>query len=207
MVVHKIGFECSSCGGIFPFSYKGDEKPYPDACTLCGVPVEAVKFMGKKRYQRIGNKKEKPNLFNERGNPKGRAGVYGGAISQSADQVYKQMEVTSQNRIDQAAEMLGVDSRTLSHMKTTNMKDNVREGEISYIPPSNTPAAQIHGQATAMAFGTGEPIKSGFGMGKTGNINYSPSGQVDQVMKNVMSSTSLGHESRVQATVAAGIRK
>jgi hypothetical protein len=58
-------------------------------------------------------------------------------IGKSADQVYRQMEETSQHRAELVAEQFG-ESAHETGMKITDMKDNQRAGDIAAQLPSST---------------------------------------------------------------------
>ncbi len=53
------------------------------------------------------------------------------------DGVYKAIEKASEERVYQAAEMAGCDASDMAGLKITNMRDNVRQGEIAAMPVVN----------------------------------------------------------------------
>jgi hypothetical protein len=55
------------------------------------------------------------------------------------DRVYRQLEASSYARAEQAASMMNVPVSEMSNIKMTDMRDNLREGDISAKMP--TPAA------------------------------------------------------------------
>lgn len=83
-------------------------------------------------------------------------------LIKSENQVYRQLESSSEYRMEQAAKMLGCSSAELSSMKLTNMKDNVKSGESSHIP---SPAAKVEGQVIDIQHPgmPGRGLGSGFG--------------------------------------------
>lgn len=131
-----------------------------------------------------------------------RIGVRTGIATQSVDGLYRGMEDASAGRAQDAADLLGVDVRSLNHMKMTNMKDNLRAGEMSHIPAA---AAKIQGTMTDIVSPTGTPLGATFGM--QGAAPPPLPGAPVAEMQTVMSSTFASHRNRVQATVAAGIKK
>jgi len=66
-----------------------------------------------------------------------------GSISTVTDKVYRDMERTSEHRAEQAAEMAGVPVAEMSHLKITNMRDNVQVGESAAMPVVNDVTRQM----------------------------------------------------------------
>jgi len=184
---------CPDCDGEFLHTHeilsKTDLSPPPDYCPLCGAYVSVNKKKGKRLTP------PKPRDTNRGGRTRARN------LIKSENQVYRQMESSSEYRMEQAANMLGVDKHTLSHMKTTNMKDNVKSGETSYIPQSHTPIAAPPGQEVKAVFNDGTAMNSHFGQ-----IDTRPQGPNPELQR-VTNVISQNHERMVQATVAAGRKK
>ncbi|MDE2020845.1 MAG: hypothetical protein KGJ13_10960, partial [Patescibacteria group bacterium] len=209
--VTRMGFECSACNQIFPYAYREGESPYPDMCPLCGAAVSHVQFMGKKRHQRVN--KGTGERLRERANPAGKVALNFGIVSKSADQVYRQMEDASVRRQREAAELLGVHPSKLPEMKMTNMKDNHKAGEISYMPSSATklqgsvvrmmPTAS-DGVATAGNFGgaQGQMVIPG-----QPPVSFSRPGAPVPEMQAITGAVVGGHSMRAAATAAAGKAK
>lgn len=120
-------YRCPDCGQTFKFAHHPNDAPPPDYCPLCNsyvgadVPPEFVP-----QAPAIGGKRK------------------------SADLVYRQMEEASIHRAREAAELAGVSESEMAHLKITNMKDNLREGDIAAVTPPPTPVdramQQIPGQ-------------------------------------------------------------
>lgn len=59
------------------------------------------------------------------------------------DGVYKAMEKASEQRMYQAAEMAGCSPSEMSDLKITNLRDNMKQGEIAAIPVVNDVTRQM----------------------------------------------------------------
>ena len=59
------------------------------------------------------------------------------ATTKATDKVYRDMETASIHRAEQAAEMAGVPVSEMSHLKITNLRDNVQNGETYAMPVRN----------------------------------------------------------------------
>jgi len=59
------------------------------------------------------------------------------------DGVYKAMEKASEQRMYQAAEMAGCDVSDMKDLKITNMRDNMKQGEIAAMPVVNDVTRQM----------------------------------------------------------------
>src|SRR5215472_4902554 len=57
------------------------------------------------------------------------------ATTKATDKVYRDMETASIHRAEQAAAMAGVPVSEMSHLKITNLRDNVQNGETYAMPP------------------------------------------------------------------------
>ena len=104
----KIRLQCPSCAKKF-FS----ATLHPECCPLCG-------YVG---AQHDDNVISMPALRS--------------AVSKSADQVYRDMERSSEQRVQAAADMAGVSASEMAGLKITNLRDNAHEGENSAVPVSN----------------------------------------------------------------------
>lgn len=170
---------CPDCKGQFDHLHHPSDEPPPDYCPLCGANVSGKR---KKRLSRVVT-----------------APAIKTVVSKSADQVYRQMEDSSNVRAQQAAEILGVHPSKLSNMKMTNMKDNLREGDMSYIPST---ATKIQGYSADLSRPDGKPLGATFG--SSPDIPIGLPGKPAQEMNTAMSSIFNNHRSMVQATVASG---
>lgn len=107
-------YECPDCEQQFAYAVDPDGRDGPDFCPKCGSnlsdnPPDEVELQ-RMNIQTI----------------KGKIG----------DQVYRQMETAADARIEEVAEKYGMDKSELSDMKITNMRDNMREGDIAAITPA-----------------------------------------------------------------------
>jgi hypothetical protein len=82
------------------------------------------------------------------------------------DGVYKAMEKASEQRMYQAAEMAGCDASDMRDLKITNLRDNMKQGEIAAIPVVNDVTRQMDAIKAA-----NPNAQMGFG----GGIGYSES--------------------------------
>lgn len=152
MAVYRT-YECPSCKKNFDFLHHPNDEPPPSFCPLCGADVSGKKKTRMKKADRVLSPglperlKKMPN--HER------------KVSRSADAVHRGLENAAEDRMRDAAEVLGVDPRTLGNMKMTNMKDNMREGDMAQ---SSTPT-----DATKLT-------------GSTGNMNLPDSGGTGQTI-------------------------
>jgi hypothetical protein len=76
------------------------------------------------------------------------------------DKTYRDLETTSQHRAEQAAAAAGVPVSEMSHLKVTDLRDNVQVGE-TYAKPVNNPVSQQMElmQKRGMPVGFGGPIQ------------------------------------------------
>lgn len=114
-------YQCPSCEKTFDFLHEvtdGVEEPPPDYCPKCGEYVGS-------------NPEPIPHI-----------GALLKPQNQTMDRVYRQMESASIARAEQAADMMGVPVSEMSNIKMLDMKDNLREGDISAKIPTPTPVPQ-----------------------------------------------------------------
>jgi hypothetical protein len=104
-------YSCPDCAGKFRWPF-GDTPPL--YCPLCSAYVgeEETEFTPKAPAIRT-------------------------AGNQLHDKLYRDMEKASVEQADKAHEIGGGDRADYSHMHMTNMRDNVKEGEVSAISPAN----------------------------------------------------------------------
>ena len=82
------------------------------------------------------------------------------ATTKATDKVYRDMETASIHRAEQAAAMAGVPVSEMSHLKITNLRDNVQTGETYAMPVKNPVTDQMEimrqrGMATGFVDGSG----------------------------------------------------
>ena len=63
--------------------------------------------------------------------------IFRRAKAKAADYTYRAMEEAADHNIEYAAEKFGVDKAELQGLKITDMKDNLREGDIAAAPVNN----------------------------------------------------------------------
>jgi hypothetical protein len=103
----RVKIRCHECGNKFYHP-----NAYPEACPLCGVEFEADP----------GDVIRLPALH--------------GATAATPDKVFREMEAKSIERAETAASMAGVPVSEMSHLKITDLRDNVQPGETYYKPPT-----------------------------------------------------------------------
>lgn len=114
MALKSRTYACEACDGQFTI-LKDDRDPPPAHCACCGAatgddPEPILNF------SRIGKAQHK-----------------------TLDSVYRNLESSSAARAQEAADMQGCSVADMSMIKVTNMKDNLREGDTSFIAPSPAP--------------------------------------------------------------------
>lgn len=179
-------YQCPDCEGTFRFFHHPADEPPPSFCPLCGADVSGKK---KKRRLKRGEWGALPDK-----KPPGHRSV----VSKSVDSVYRGMEAASEERIRQAAELLGEDPRNLSAMKMTNMKDNLREGDFSAMQ-STTPST-----ATQI---TGTPMGQVNFQDKTAAVEFAKSvgqGVHPYAGNKAREMVGSAHQMRAQRLVSAG---
>jgi hypothetical protein len=88
------------------------------------------------------------------------------------DGVYKAMEKASEHRMYQAAEMAGCDASEMKDLKITNLRDNMKQGEIAAIPVVNDVTRQMDAFPPNSPFGfNGGPS---VGLGYSGAVSTGP---------------------------------
>lgn len=113
---------CNSCGNKF----KWRQKEWPKFCPECGSST-ALPERDTVVAPLIANPKHK-----------------------SADMTYRQLEESSAIRAQEAADMAGVPVAEMSDLKVTNLKDNVKPGEVAAIT-TLTPTQQAMKEAAEKA--------------------------------------------------------
>jgi hypothetical protein len=132
-------YHCSACGGIFKFFHAHSESSPPDCCQLCGAYLDeeaAPVFV--------------PNA----------PGIRKNLMVRSEHQLYRQMEASSIQRAEEAADVAGVSKNEMSHLKITNMREagEMREGDTAAImPPSNLVGQVMQQHPNMTGFNTQQP--------------------------------------------------
>lgn len=117
----KYKLQCQFCHDVF--THVGSS--FPDNCPLCGAYVGLD------------------------GKPEVTLPAISLKANRAPDQLYKSMEEGAQHRIHMAAEMTGQPASDFNHMKQTNMRDGLREGDVSAVvhtPPDMTATFSSSGE-------------------------------------------------------------
>ncbi len=121
--------KCPDCDGVFEW-FMHHSNPLPQYCPLCAAYVgeEPPSEVFVPKAPAIGRKS-------------------------SQDAVYRAMEEGSIQRAKMAADLAGVSESEMSHLKITDMKDNLREGDIAAVTRPNPVSTfmQQHPQVAAAA--------------------------------------------------------
>src|SRR5215472_12956911 len=84
------------------------------------------------------------------------------ATTKATDKVYRDMETASIHRAEQAAAMAGVPVSEMSHLKITDLRDNVQNGETYAMPMVRNAVTERMDQMRAAGLPTGWTDGSGF---------------------------------------------
>ncbi len=88
------------------------------------------------------------------------------AQNKNPDRVYRDMEAKASFRAQQAAEMMGSSDAEVSHLKMTDMKDNLRQGDMAF---SNNLTPQQQAMEQQMT-----PATQSFGLQASAGTNVGP---------------------------------
>lgn len=168
-------YECPECEKHFEYFHTvtdGVEDSPPDYCPKCGA------FVGPDQQ------------------PLPWFGKIGKIQNQTYDKVYRGMEAASHARAQEAADMLGVPVHEMSNIKMDNMRDNLREGDISYIGPSAPTATRVAAPPT----GPANPMAGQMGLA-TAQMVKSQGGSAGHA---AMDKLKAGHTQRAAQMARAG---
>lgn len=187
---------CPSCEKTFDFLHHPNDEPPPNYCPLCGADVS-----GRKKAQEV-DRVRSPGL-SERVKRLPRAGR---TVSKSADSVYRGMENASNGRMEEAASLLGCDTRSLSAMKMTDMKDGLREGDLSGQSYTPAKATELTGSAPVFELPGAPKGMNAFQGGTEGSeyaktVGTGPSPFAGNKIRELVTST---HGARSQSVARAG---
>jgi len=118
-------YKCPECSGEFSFLHEiinGVEEDPPSHCPRCGCYVGTEPQALPSNFSISSSKGKNPDIL------------------------YREMESSSADRAQQAADLAGVPVSEMASLKITNMKDNMREGDIAAIVPPQPSQAYV--QAT-----------------------------------------------------------
>lgn len=108
-------YQCPECNGLFTYLHHPNEDVDPVRdCPLCGYTI----------------RDDVDNVYTQAIT----APVIHKQENKSADIVYRAMENASAVRAEEAANALGVSVSDVADMKITDMKDNLREGDVAAMP-------------------------------------------------------------------------
>lgn len=182
-------YECSSCLKCFDFLHQKlssvESTPPPDYCPLCGVQIGVKQTRKKRSYT------AKPGV-----RASGADRTYARNQIQSENNVYRAMETSSEVRMEQAADMLHVNKSDMTHMKMTNMRDNVKAGELSVVTSAPTDATKIIGAPVGNMVFQG-PQAAEYGK----SVGSGPEPFAGNRAREMISS---GHEGRARQVEASG---
>lgn len=194
MAIYRT-YQCPSCAKMFDFLHHPNDEPPPDFCPLCGTNVS-----GKDQPIKVDGLNS-PGL-SERVKKLPRSGA---RKSKSVDFVYRGMENASRDRMSEAASLLGCDPKSLSAMQMTDMKDSLREGDLSGQSHTPTPATEIRGEAPTFNIGGPQPLQA-FQGGAQGaeyakSVGAGPSPFAGNKIREMVTST---HQARSHSVMRAG---
>ena len=148
-------YRCPGASGhpphTFDFMHHPSDEPPPRFCPLCGYDSDADDGMVAAIVA--------PHVSDGRAK----------ALSQSADQTYRAMEDGSAHRAAMASSETGEDA---SSLKITNLKDNLKMGDIAAPDLPANPVSQVMSQAPGIFGFSGSD--SGAEFARTTNSGYSP---------------------------------
>jgi hypothetical protein len=112
-----VRLRCPECRETFPWD---TNKPWPVHCPICRYDVSLPP----------GDEVVMPFISTS-------------GKTKAADNVYKAMEAGSQVRAEAASEMTGQPVSEFSDLKITNMRDNLKQGEMAIAPVNNSVTQQM----------------------------------------------------------------
>lgn len=116
--------KCPACEDKFKWDFAAQSK-WPKACPLCGV-----------------------SMGEEVPDDEIRMPALRSARTKATDESYRQLEKSSEHRMEQAAQMAGVSASDMSALKITDLKTNIVPGE-SYMPEVRNEVTQSMDQIKA----------------------------------------------------------
>lgn len=145
---------CPECGGTFWQQVEKRSAPPPEECPLChntGTQTEAaLVWLSKEKRQRD----ERTVAMADEGRGPG-YNADARLQLRSEEQVFRAMEAGSIVRAEAAASELNVPVSEMSNLKITDLKDNVKPGEISAKLPLSQAGLVMQEQARQMSFSQG----------------------------------------------------
>jgi len=152
-----ITLKCPDCSRKFKWD---TALPYPQDCPLCGA------FVGSDRPD---TEVCAPHIK-----------LSTGALK-SADQVYRQMEAASENRVYQAAELAGCDASDMASLKITDLNDRRDAPQAAVMAPNPvSDFMQQHPNAAGFRGGAGLSYSSAVSAGPEPNSGARMRGVLQQ---------------------------
>jgi hypothetical protein len=189
MAIYRT-YQCPECERNFDFLHHPNDEPPPSFCPLCGADVSGKKKTRMKSRTRFDSPAKSLPI------PKGAA--------KNVDGIYRGMEAATDQRMLDAAEVLGVDPKSLSGMKMTNMKDNLREGDLSQSTTVSS-ATQITGNAPIAAAANGGAVSGlGFNPNASEYAKTTGTGAVPYAGNTAREMVNSLHSAKGHNVVAAG---
>jgi DNA-directed RNA polymerase subunit RPC12/RpoP len=163
-------YQCPDCSVIFDYLHMRREDPPPSFCPRCGASTSEVS--------------PEISRFHIATN-----------AGKSGDAVYRALEDSSNYRADMAAQQLGVDPASMSAMRTTDMKDNMREGDTAAVA-NNNEVSQFMQQHSV-----GGAQDTGIGAAYAAQTRSGPYAGIGNAMREAVVAQ---HAGRVAPTIAKG---
>ena len=172
---------CDDCGQSFWHKVERRSDPNPDECPLChNQPDVVMKWPTKTLSPKIAKMVEEQ-----------RGPATSMLRAKATDGVYNQMVTSAAGRAEAAAHMMGVDSSETAHMRITDMKDNLKPGDIAAKIPSGPAALNANGPTY-----TQNPTAPGGAS--------LPRGPMTREVSTVMSNITRNHSQTARSVVKAG---
>lgn len=164
---------CEDCGGSFWHKVEFRSDPNPDECPLChNTGTADVIDMRGKLSPKIAQMVEE-----------GRGPATSMLIAKSTDGVYRGMENASHGRSLLAAEHMGVDPSETAHMRITNLRDNLREGDVAAKLPVN-PVSQAMAEGKNTGFAARPEVLPGQVMAPSGGAGLNAIRQTGMIQNH-----------------------
>ena len=149
---------CPECREAFPWDAK---RPWPVHCPLCRYDISLPP----------GDEITMPFISTS-------------GKTKAADKVYRDMEAGSQVRAEAAADMTGQPVSEFSDLKITNLRDNMKQGEMAIAPVNNIVSQQMEAMKSR-----GMPVGFGAnGAGFSGEVRSGPFANAGAKMIDVVRS-------------------
>ena len=146
-MARNFRLKCPGCEKEFNYlQHPSTEPEHPRYCPLCGYDTESDATVI--TFQRAVTA---PHIAK--------------SIGKAGDMTYRMMEGQAEERITAAAEMTGQPREDFNDMKITNLKDNLREGDIAAMPEPTNPVtqrmAEMQARGLPVGFGAGAQYAAG----------------------------------------------